>query len=214
MNYYQEIAGKKCPHCGTFAEVDSLFCTNCGKPLEAASHQNNNIYDPFSVAEETTERRGMTGVGISDWMAPDNFSKEPARGQISGNAANGTTVLGAVSSMATGSESTTVLSEQHFPHLIRRRTGEKIVVDRSPFRIGKERSQCDYCVPDNSAVSRSHADIFRENGACYIQDNASTNGTYINGRRIGSYQRTEIGNEVQLRLANEDFLFYTEEGER
>ncbi len=214
MDHYQESAKKKCSHCGALVGADSVFCTNCGKPMETMSHQDNNIYDPFSDTAGQPGGWGMTGTGISEWMAPDNFSREPDRGAVSGNAANGTTVLGAVPGMAAGSEATTVLANQNFPYLIRRRTGEKIVVDRSPFRVGKERSQCDYCVPDNSAVSRSHADIFLENGTCYIQDNSSTNGTYINGRRIGSYQKTELGNEVQLRLANEDFLFYTKEGER
>ena len=56
-------------------------------------------------------------------------------------------------------------------------------------------------------------DIFWENGVFLIQDNASTNGTFINGRRIESYRKTEIGNGAQLRLANEDFIFYVAEGE-
>lgn len=214
MYHYQESAKKKCSHCGALVGADSVFCTNCGKPMEAVSHQDNNIYDPFSDTAGQSGGWGMTGTGISDWMAPDNFAREPERRSVGGNAANGTTVLGAVPSMAAGSEATTVLANQNFPYLIRRRTGEKVVIDRSPFRVGKERNQCDYCVPDNSAVSRNHADIFRENGACYIQDNSSTNGTYINGRRIASYQKMKLENEVQLRLANEDFLFYTEEGER
>lgn len=53
-----------------------------------------------------------------------------------------------------------------------------------PQRIGRESSN-DIVVPDIN-ISRSHAQIQREaNGAWVITDLGSTNGLYINGRKIG-----------------------------
>lgn len=207
MNVFQDVRKISCPHCGGLVDEGSSFCTNCGKPLTDAARQDRSIYDPFSDMEFQYGSRGMTG---GDWMASDSFRQRPVAGQMGGN---GTTVLGSVPAMTGGGGATTLLSSQSFPYLIRRRTGERIMIDVSPFRIGQERSQCNYCVPDNSAVSRNHADIYQENGNCYIQDNASTNGTYVNRRRIESYQKTEISHGTQLRLANEDFIFYIEEGD-
>lgn len=191
----QETAQIQCRHCGGIVKADSAFCIHCGKPVTAAPLQNKNIYDPFSQSAEPVGEWGRTGTG---------------RSQTGGN---GTTVLGAAPNMYADSESTVILNQQNTSYLVRQRTGERIPVDGFPFRIGKETRQCRYVVSDNRAVSRNHADIFWENGVFLIQDNASTNGTFINGRRIESYRKTEIGNGAQLRLANEDFIFYVAEGE-
>lgn len=45
------------------------------------------------------------------------------------------------------------------PNLIRVKTNEKIIINKPVFRIGKEKSYVDYFVSDNTAVSRSHANI-------------------------------------------------------
>lgn len=55
----------------------------------------------------------------------------------------------------------------------------------NPMLIGRE-SKCDIVIPDIN-VSRSHAEIRMEpTGAWVLSDQGSTNGTYVNGRRIKS----------------------------
>lgn len=44
---------------------------------------------------------------------------------------------------------------------------------------------------DNMAVSSRHAMIKQDNGNYYIEDNNSTNGTYLNGKRIKRSQLTD-----------------------
>lgn len=62
-----------------------------------------------------------------------------------------------------------------------KRLGE-VLVDRERVMIGRD--------PDNDIpikaehVSRHHAQVTVEQGACWITDLNSTNGTYVNGRRI------------------------------
>ncbi len=56
-------------------------------------------------------------------------------------------------------------------------------VDRSPFLIGKKRERADGVIFDES-VSRIHASIHERDGRYYLSDMNSTNGTYVNGRRL------------------------------
>lgn len=203
-----EAEQKQCPHCGGMVKADSDFCTSCGQSMHAAPAQPVNTYDPFSNPGDWEKRSGQTGGDPAGWMG-DGFYSQPM-GRSSGG--QGTSVLG--DPPTSGSEGTMALdwqNQQSPSYLIRRRTGERITLDSFPFRIGKEQSQCNYAVPDNRAVSRNHADIFLENDVYMIQDNASTNGTYIDGRRIESYRKTELASGAKLRLANEDFIFHIEE---
>lgn len=120
----------------------------------------------------------------------------------------------------TGYEETTLLySEQKtellggtnqkpaLPVLIRTRTGEEVAVNKPAFRIGKERDYVDYCVGDNRAVSRSHADIITRDGRYFILDRGSTNRTLVNDVVLEAQKETEIFNGDRLKLADEKFDF-------
>lgn len=108
-----------------------------------------------------------------------------------------------------GSSATTVLGNAGMPTatLIRKKTGEKITIDKTEFRIGKERNKVDYCITGNSNISRTHATIVYRNGAFAIVDNNATNGTNVNGVAVpAGKERALTGNET-IRLADEEFLF-------
>ena len=49
--------------------------------------------------------------------------------------------------------------------------------------IGRDSSQCDFAVPDGM-VSRRHCLIFSRDGEIIVEDAGSTNGTYVNGKRV------------------------------
>ncbi|OCA87669.1 hypothetical protein A8F94_07385 [Bacillus sp. FJAT-27225] len=111
--------------------------------------------------------------------------------------AGGTTVLGA-----------DLNSELIFPYMIREKNKETIIINKPSFRIGKEKSFCDYFISDNHAISRSHADIITRENRYFIIDHNSTNKTYVDGRAIPVKQEVEIFSGTKLRLANEEFIFY------
>lgn len=92
-------------------------------------------------------------------------------------------------------------------YLLRLKTGERIELDKPVFRIGQEQGHADYCVSDNPAVSRSHAQIVCRNGEYFIVDTHSTNHTYINGVMIPSNVENRLPGNARVRLANEDFEF-------
>ncbi len=97
----------------------------------------------------------------------------------------------------------------HFPTLLRVFTNETIQINKPVFRIGKEKSFVDYFVSNNNAVSRSHADIITRGQHYFVIDLNSKNKTFINGQPLPIQQECEIVNGNQLRLANEEFVFYT-----
>lgn len=117
-----------------------------------------------------------------------------------------TTVLGSPMGETTvlGAASTPVSAK---PYLIRAKNNEKIPLNKPVFRIGKERSYVDYFIGDNTAISRSHANIVNHNGDFYVVDTNSTNHTYVNGTMIQSNVETQLTHGAKLRLANEEFEF-------
>lgn len=92
-------------------------------------------------------------------------------------------------------------------YLIRRTTNERIGLDKPVFIIGKDPRKADYCISDNSAVSRYHAAVIQKNALFYIIDYNSKNGTYINSKKILPHQEYSIKHGDQIRFANEEFWF-------
>lgn len=58
--------------------------------------------------------------------------------------------------------------------------------------IGRKKA-CDLCLADDDALSGVHCYLFSKNKSIYVQDNKSTNGTYINGVPITGEFRVESG---------------------
>lgn len=93
------------------------------------------------------------------------------------------------------------------PYLIRKRTNQKIDISKDIFRIGKEQSYVDYFVNDNTAISRSHADIVKRGNEYFIIDNNSLNHTYVNGEQIQSQVPTPLKDFDTVTLADEFFEY-------
>lgn len=91
--------------------------------------------------------------------------------------------------------------------IIRVRNSEKVIINKPVFRIGKERSYVDYFIGDNTAISRSHANIINRDDNFYIVDTNSTNHTYVDGLMLQNNVETKLTNGCKIRLANEDFEF-------
>jgi FHA domain/zinc-ribbon domain len=74
--------------------------------------------------------------------------------------------------------------------------GERTTIGRSP--------DCDIFL-DDVTVSRKHAVLVQKDGAFYIEDLGSLNGTFLNRRRIES-GRLENGDELQIGKYKLSFL--------
>lgn len=123
---------------------------------------------------------------------PINFGETT----VLGGAIGETTVLGGASEAV-----------KKDPYIIRTKNNEMIPLNKPVFRIGKERSYVDYFISDNTAISRSHANIINHNGEFFVVDTNSTNHTYVNGGMIPSGVETKLSHGTKIRFANEDFEF-------
>lgn len=169
------------------------------QPMPQAQQKPVQQVQPQPVQNQNTNT-GMTGNPSVPPQILENMTKAGNFGE--------TTVLG-VGSEA-GETTVLVASQAQIikPYLLRIKNNERIELNKPVFRIGKERSYVDYFVSDNTAVSRSHANIINKDNEFYIVDTNSTNHTYVNGSMIQSNVETKIEHGTKIRLANEDFEFF------
>ena len=89
------------------------------------------------------------------------------------------------------------------------RGNEKLVVvepaDRrgEEFPLGEEvtvgrAGGCGVPIPDDTFVSQLHARVFRRDGDLYVEDLGSTNGTYLNKRKITTVATMRKGDKLQI----------------
>ena len=138
--------------------------------------------------------------GFTPPATPPAYQKNGPGTTVLNSGAGETTVLSA------GGNETTVLS-QNLGSLTRKKNHETIQISKSNFRIGKERSSVDYCISDNTAVSRVHVILINRGGQMYAADQRSTNGTFVNDVRVDSGKEVRLKVGDKLTLGDEDFVF-------
>lgn len=182
---------KKCPRCGSDIQPNVNFCSSCGMKISGLKINNPQcVYDPSMNIVHPPKKEERLNYGVVD--AQPRYSETISSSCISGTAQQ--------------------ITNQPIPHIktayiCRIKTGEQIQITSDSFRVGKDPHYCDYCVSDNSAISRCHVLIKQINGKWFITDLNSTNKTYINERMIHPNMDIELYNGVNIRLANEDFVF-------
>ena len=171
---------------------------------------NNGYNAPKQQKQKQAAVTSQTPIAQKPVQQQAQYVQAPQTAVPQGQAANfgETTVLNGGGKIG----ETTVLGVsspevQIQPHLIRTKNNERINLNKPVFRIGKEKSYVDYFVSDNTAVSRSHANIISRDGQYFIVDTNSTNHTYVNGGMIQSNVETPLSHGAKIRLANEDFEF-------
>ena len=94
--------------------------------------------------------------------------------------------------------------------LVRRTNQTSYFLEQPEIRIGKSASN-DICISDNPAVSRVHAIITQFDGDYQIQDNGSTNHTFVNGIVLRGAQAKPLSAGDRILLGNEEFIFKLQE---
>ena len=105
-----------------------------------------------------------------------------------------------------GSSDTTVLTRKAY--LIRLSNGKRIPISKKDFVIGKEKDKVDYCISGEPTVSRVHALIRNIGGKYYIEDQASTNYTYYEGKQIPEYKAVYLEDGRRFKLSDVEFEFH------
>jgi pSer/pThr/pTyr-binding forkhead associated (FHA) protein len=57
---------------------------------------------------------------------------------------------------------------------------------------------CAVLLPADSFVSQLHARLFRRDGSLYVEDLGSTNGTFLNGKKVSAPVSVRKGDKVQF----------------
>lgn len=90
--------------------------------------------------------------------------------------------------------------------LTRKRTSERFVISGNHFVVGKSKHSS-FQVTDTTTVSRSHAIFACDSEGCWITDNDSKNGTFVNDRRLEPHKRELLMDGDSIRLSDELFAF-------
>jgi len=94
-----------------------------------------------------------------------------------------------------------------FPSLVLVQGNEQrsLVLDHSPFTVGRKIDK-DLVIPD-PRVSRDHALISSEDGALWVQDQASKHGTFVNGERV-QRRKLERNDRVEFGVRDGPFVIF------
>ena len=68
--------------------------------------------------------------------------------------------------------------------------GQELVIGRAPH--------CQITISDDPFVSNMHLRVFRNADRTWVEDLGSTNGSYLNGNRLGSVQAFSKGDRLQV----------------
>ena len=79
-------------------------------------------------------------------------------------------------------------------------------LSESSLRIGRDPDN--HVQLDNAAVSRHHAEIYRQGYPYYIEDKNSTNGTYVNGRVVN--WKIALNNNDRIQIGKNTLVFVEE----
>lgn len=93
------------------------------------------------------------------------------------------------------------------PYIVRVNTGERVMINKAVFKIGKAGRGVDYHVGGNGAISKVHIIIYQREDGCYLKDNKTTNGTYLNGQRLDDNGEMKLSNDAMISVGGEDFIF-------
>lgn len=102
------------------------------------------------------------------------------------------------------------------PRLVRKEFEVPLVMrGRDPLLVGRDESLANLVIKDGY-ISRTHAAIFQEDGHFYVQDLHSKNGTFLNGERLASGERSgrplANGDRIGFNIVEFEFVI-PEEGE-
>lgn len=185
-----------CPFCKSSIDDDSVFCSNCGKKIE---NQNFSNYQIEHNSEITIGRLSTNDIVISSKSVSKIHAKIIFRdGNFyieDLNSTNGIYLNGVKVSKSKITPNDKIKISQNFElkwsDIIsafqnkkpKRTTSPPIFeISKSEIKIGRH-SDNDIVI-DNIRVSRHHARIIKEGEDWFIEDLGSSNGTFVNGKKI------------------------------
>lgn len=104
---------------------------------------------------------------------------------------------------------TTILKPQSNERVLKSVNSDKmnIIINGEEFIIGKVASVTNAQI-DSRVISRMHAKIYKKDDEWKIVDLLSTNGTYLNGKRLKAEEEYSLKEGDKVRFADLEYVFY------
>lgn len=96
------------------------------------------------------------------------------------------------------------VEKEEYLYLIRQKSGQPVILYNG-LVIGRA-EDCGYPLTGSDNVSSHHGTITKENEKLLITDNGSTNGTFLNGRKLTPHCAEQLSVNDVLRFADEEFI--------
>lgn len=209
LNDQSNEQAKKCSRCGSLIQPNVNFCSSCGMKVSGIKVENTHgVYDPARVVARPQQHQPPQEQQTQQVQQSHQAQQLPDALMNAVSEVNPNRYSETISNSVVGSQQAApAIPQQKNACLTRCKTGEQIPISSEQFRIGKDPYNCEYCVRDNSAVSRCHAVIKTVNSKWFINDLNSTNKTYVSDRAIYPYMDIELCDGMSIKLANENFIF-------
>ena len=88
--------------------------------------------------------------------------------------------------------------------LVRLSKGESYALGVGRHVLGRA-TDCSVPMPDSKSVSRRHAELEVRAGSCIIRDLSSTNGVFVDGRRLAAGAEANLTAGARFVLGDEEF---------
>lgn len=182
---------KKCENCGALIKDTYVFCSICGSrvsKVEKAVHESS--FADFLEADPVLSQRvfpAFDDIAEENVLSDADFTASVRRAPVK--------------------EEAYVNNARPAAFLVYHKDNSLIPVIKDEFIIGRDSAKTDFCIADNSAISRVHAKISFVNGQYFICDCNSVNGTFVNETRIMPADSFILFNGSEIRLNTERFTF-------
>ncbi|MGI8428059.1 MAG: FhaA domain-containing protein [Solirubrobacteraceae bacterium] len=184
---------------------DALTAELAGYLLEHARGERLALLSQPVIEFETDDRLGLGEFGIQASLSdpPDPFAPSEPSGRsepspyhdasAASEPSGRTMIYSTAGRVAEPLEERAHARQESALLLI---DGKRLVVGPRGVTLGRSR-QCDVVLDDENA-SREHAEIRPRGGSWVLSDLGSTNGSSLNGRRIGGPEAIKAGDEIEL----------------
>lgn len=182
-----------CYHCNTRLEEDELVCPGCGISFKSVLFPGK-----ASIEAYWESIRYVPGYGYESYDGYLNCRNQVEESEPELFAGIDDTGIISIFKPA-GAETETAC-------LVSAKGKIRSPITKTPFVVGKLQWETDLCLPEKT-VSRKHASFHCENGEYYVSDLGSTNGTFVNGKKLESMRKVRLSDGDVIRLAREEFIF-------
>ena len=200
----------QCPECRSMIPDDSAFCDQCGKELKwcpECKKPKRGTECPVCGSDLVPGRKYLAASPSpsGEAAAPDPvrgsaaYPSQPGGWAPPSNGAEGGTPIGGSTFPDGGPQPTTAAMAGPVALV---GNGWRLMLQQGEFGrscgIWPELSTCPY-------VSGHHGFIEGHSGGWKISDRGSTNGTFINGRKLATAEQYELKKGDRVRIATLDF---------